>query len=423
MRALLLSGVIVAAACSGGGSKTPANPKKPLTAKEIVQQSTPAIVFVEVTGEGDTRGTGTGFILDKTGLIATNFHVVAGMKTIKIKLYGGETYEVQQIAGIDPARDLAVLRIQPTKALPTVKLGNSDVMAVGDQVVTIGNPLGVFDYTVSAGLLSQIRPECTKDMVAFAKANIKRFEELVIKYKTTGKLTEAEVKEAQELTQRGVTCRQELTYFQFNAPISQGSSGGPLFNLAGEVIGVTTGIINNAQNINIAVPTNYLKPILANPSAISMPEFTAATKDAQASKAPSGDEDNDPWQITRNIPVHATNLLDGCTGDQIVNLENEIWSAIEIGAPLYNQRTNKGIEACFRVYEGTSNKFEQNPPCKGVKQAFADGLLRASSLATYKPKAWAMRDTFDGLLAVARKWRDANPGKWDPAKLKQKDKP
>lgn len=417
MRALLLLGVIVAA-CSGGGSKTPTGPKKPLTAKEIVQQSTPAIVFVEVVGEGDARGTGTGFILDKSGLIATNFHVVAGMKSIKVKLYGGETYEVQQIAGIDPARDLAVLRITPTKALPTVRLGNSDVMAVGDQVVTIGNPLGVFDYTVSAGLLSQIRPECTNDMVAYAKANVKRLEELAAKYKATGKLTEAEIKEAQRLT-----CRQELTYFQFNAPISQGSSGGPLFNLAGEVIGVTTGIINNAQNINIAVPTNYLKPILANPSAISMPEFTAATKDAQPNKGASGDEDNDPWQIVRNIPVHPTTVFDGCTGDQIVNLENEIWSAIEIGAPLYNQRTNKGIEACFRVYEGTSNKFEQNPPCKGVKQAFADGLLRASALATYKPKAWAMRDTFDGLLVAAKKWRDSNPGKWDPAKLKQKDKP
>jgi S1-C subfamily serine protease len=414
MRALLWLGVM-AAACSGGGTKTPTAPKKPLTAKEIVQQSTPAIVFVEV-GDGDQRGSGTGFILDKSGLIATNFHVVAGSKSIKVKLHGGETYPVMQIAGLDPGRDLAVLRIQPTKALPTVRLGDSSSMAAGDQIVTIGNPLGVFDYSVSSGLLSQIRPVCTNDMVAYAKANAPRLEELALAAKTR-RLTEAEQNEAQKLL-----CRQELTYFQISAPISKGSSGGPLFNQAGEVIGVTTAIIADGQNINIAVPGNYLKPIVANPAAISMDEFAAKTRgDAPRSAGP--DEDDDPTPIDRKVPQHATTVFDGCSGDQIVELENAIWSAIEIGAPLYNQRTKKGIEACFRVYEGTATKYETSPPCKGVKQAFADGLLRASSLATYKPKAWAMRDTFDGLLLAAKKWRDAHPGKWDPKKLKNPDKP
>ena len=86
---------------------------------------------------------------------------------------------------------------------------------------------------------------------------------------------------------------------------------------------------------------------------------------------------------------------------------SEIWSAIEIGAPLYNRGD---IEACFRIYEGTSSKLERDPPCKGVGKAFGDGLLRASTLATYKEKAWALRDTFDGLIDVAAK-RGVKPGK------------
>jgi S1-C subfamily serine protease len=292
MRALLSLGVLVAA-CSGGGTKTPTTtPKKPLTAKEIVQQSSPAIVFVEVVGEGNARGSGTGFILDKSGLIATNFHVIAGSKAIKVKLYGGEVYQVTQIAGIDPGRDLAVLRIQPTKALATVRLGDSDAMTAGDQVVAIGNPLGVFDYSVSSGLLSQVRPICTADMVSFAKANGKRLEELALKAKT-GRLTEAEGKEAERLL-----CRQELTFFQISAPISKGSSGGPLFNQAGEVIGVTTAIIADGQNINFAVPGNYLKAIITNPGAISMDDFAAKTRDNAT--------DNTPVQ--RKGPTHPATL-------------------------------------------------------------------------------------------------------------------
>src|SRR5262249_31458206 len=156
---------------SGGG--------KPLSAKDIVKQSSPAIVLVEVGADGDpSRGSGTGFIIDKSGLIATNFHVVRGNKTIKVKTFGGDVYAVTTIAGIDPGRDLALLRIQPQKTLPTVRLGDSDQMSAGDQIVTIGNPLGVFDFSVSGGLLSQVRPVCTSDMVAYALKNRARLEEL-----------------------------------------------------------------------------------------------------------------------------------------------------------------------------------------------------------------------------------------------------
>ncbi|MBA3465088.1 MAG: serine protease, partial [Deltaproteobacteria bacterium] len=104
--------------------------------------------------------------------------------------------------------------------------------------------------------------------------------------------------------------------------------------------------------------------------------------------------------------------LAGCSDKQVTDVVEAISDAIDIGAPLYNRGD---IEACFRIYEGTSSKLERDPPCKGIGKAFGDGLLRASTLATYKEKAWALRDTFDGLIDVAKR-RGARPnaGKTTP---------
>lgn len=395
--------LLLAVACSGSAKTSSTGPKKPLTPKDIVQQSSPAIVRVEV-GSGDVGGTGTGFIVDGSGLIATNFHVVRGNKDIRVKLYGGDVYPVAAIAGIDPGRDLALLRIQTPKPLPTVKLGDSDAMSAGDQIIAIGNPLGVFDYSVSSGLVSQVRPVCTADMVALHRPKVARLEELLQK----AKRSQEEELEAEQLA-RATLCSQELTILQISAPISQGSSGGPLFNERGEVVGVTTAIITAGQNINLAIPGNYLKPMFARPEAISLDEF--------AKKTGGGDvpDDGGGGKIERLVPDHPLAVLDGCKREEIADLVASIWQAIEVGAPLYNQGNH---EACFRIYEGTATKYEKDAPCKGVKTAFADGLLRASTLESYKLKAWAMRDTFDGLLKVADKWAAANNQSIKPPKKK-----
>ncbi len=418
MRRLLLLGLL-AAACGGPKTKGPTSggsPKTTLTPKEIATQSNPAIVFIDV-GEGDQRGAGTGFIVDQNGLIATNFHVVRGNKAIKVKLFGGEVYQVEHVAGIDPGRDLALLRIKPAKALPTVKLGDSDQMSAGDQVVAIGNPLGL-DHTISSGLVSQIRPECTKEMVEYALKNPGKLEEIIAKAQRTRQISDADRAEAAKLA-----CRQELTYFQISAPISQGSSGGPLFNQAGEVVGVTTAIIAAGQNINLAIPTNYLKSMLTQPTKIPLEDFAATTKEQQ--DEPDDGRPNPEIKLERKIPNHPLTVFDGCKGDQVVELENDIWTAIGAGAPLYNK---KDFEACFNIYKGLAEKIERKAPCTGVKSAFGDGLLRVSTfdykgddkneeIKSYKLKAWALRDTFDGLLDAGKRWRDANPGKFDPMKL------
>jgi serine protease Do len=353
---------VMALACSCG-STTSNTPRGRMTAKDIVQHSSPAIVRIEA---GHDK-VGTGFILDKAGIVATNLHVVAGESAIKIRLYDGSQYPVMQIAGLDPVRDLALLRIAPTRELPTLKLGDSDAVSAGDQIVAIGNPLGVFDYSVTSGLISQVRPFCSREEVAAQR------------------------------------CREELTVLQISAAISPGSSGGPLFNQFGEVVGVTTAIITAGQNINLAVPTNYLKALIAQRASISPDQFAKDTKVAE--EATRRDSD-DGVQIIRRVPMHELTVFDGCNSDNVGEVVRQIGEAIDNGAPLYNEGKH---EACYRIYEGTAVKFEHDAPCAGVRTAFGDGLLRASGLTTYKEKAWAMRDTFDGLIAVARRWVDRHP--------------
>ncbi|HET9991818.1 MAG TPA: S1C family serine protease, partial [Kofleriaceae bacterium] len=206
----------------------------------------------------------------------------------------------------------------------------------------------------------------------------------------------------------------ELTILQISAPISQGSSGGPLFNQFGEVIGVTTMIVTQGQNINLAVPGNYLVPMVKQQQAIELAEFAKATKElahahGEGTQEDGGDKvDPDNIKIERRVPFHAVAVLDGCSQKDIEDIVQSIGEAIQNGAPLYNTGTAQGFEACFRIYEGTALKYEKDALCKGVRSAFGDGLLRASSMASYKEKAWAMRDTFDGLLNVSQRWAQQN---------------
>jgi len=359
--------VLALAACAGtAGNNSPSGPRLRLTAKDIVQRSSPAIVRIEAGPEK----VGTGFIVDKAGVVATNLHVVAGESAIKVRLLDGTLYAVEQIAGLDPERDLALLRIKPPKELPTLKLGDSDAMSAGDQIVAIGNPLGVFDYSVTSGLISQVRHRpCGPDDVAAQR------------------------------------CKQELTVLQISAAISPGSSGGPLFNQFGEVVGVTTAIITAGQNINLAVPGNYLKPMVARQSAIPTDVFAKETKLADE-RGGGDDSHSQSVRIVHNVPIHELTVFDGCKPDEILDLVRQIGEAIENGAPLYNDGKH---EACFRIYEGTAVKAEHDAACAGVRRAFGDGLLRAGGLTTYTEKAWAMRDTFDGLLDAARRWVEKHP--------------
>ena len=366
MRGYWLTLVFVVACGPGGKSTEVPKSGRPLTPKDIVQRSSPAIVRVEAQGpEGEQFG--TGFIVDKSGIVATNFHVIKGTSEVKVKLNDGTHYTVMHVLNIDVGRDLVLVKFQPNRPLPTLLLGDSNKVATGEKIVAIGNPLGVFENTVSEGLISSIREICSQ----------------------------------KDVDSKNPQCPLELHLLQISAPISQGSSGGPLFNQVGEVVGVTTAIIAQGQLINFAMPVNYLKPLLANQQPITLADFAKATR-GEADGTGGGKIDRAPHARDG----FAITVYDGCKSDQVVDIVKSIEDAIEIGAPLYNRGD---IEACFRIYEGVARKVEQAAPCKGVRGVFGDVLLKTEPLTDYKVKAWAMRDTFDGLLIAAKKWSTTAP--------------
>lgn len=157
---------------------------------------------------------GSGFIVDKSGYILTNLHVVEEAARITVKLDSGEEYQAK-VVGSDEETDLAVLKIEAGKDLPFVKLGNSDQARVGEWVLAIGSPFGL-TRTVTAGIVSQIKRE-TPQGSAFQK------------------------------------------FIQTDAAINKGNSGGPLVNMKGEVIGVNSQIATSTGDYNgvgFALPSN-----------------------------------------------------------------------------------------------------------------------------------------------------------------------
>ncbi len=200
---------------------------------DVYDRVSPAVVLIAATSINPYRlqdrvshVLGSGFLIDSRGLVLTNAHVAFGRQFIIVTLDDGSSVAAE-LVGADPIFDIAVLRIPSPKdgALPTVPLGDSDRIRVGQDVVAIGNPLGL-DQTVTRGIVSginRIMPETPLSLL----------EPLI----------------------------------QTDTPINPGNSGGPLLDRCGRVIGINTAIIEDAQNIGFAVPINLVKEIL--PSLLS----------------------------------------------------------------------------------------------------------------------------------------------------------
>lgn len=220
------SGYVGVPASWAGGAQGPA--AKTYTVPELVKLVKLAVVYIGTFDQrGEQEGLGSGFVVDASGTIVTNLHVIAGASAVVVKMADGEVYDRVEVVDYDDRRDIAVLKVRPFGALPTVTLGNSDELEVGEQAVAIGNPQGL-EHTVSTGVISAVR-------------------------------------QAEGFRQ-----------IQTSAPISPGSSGGPLFDMHGRVIGITSAAVvaEHSQNLNLAVPINYVKPMLQTKTpAISIVEL------------------------------------------------------------------------------------------------------------------------------------------------------
>jgi S1-C subfamily serine protease len=210
-----------------------------MSVNEIYRRAASGVVRINATtnstatpGTGNPWGTpqqsaiGSGFVIDKTGHVVTNYHVVEGADIVTVSFSNRDTVKAE-LVGTDPSSDLAVLRVNTSaSALTPLALGNSDQLQVGDPVVAIGNPFGL-DRTATSGIVSAL--------------------------------------------QRLITAPNRFTIdhvIQTDAPINHGNSGGPLLNARGQVIGVNTQIetgdtASGNVGIGFSVPSNTVKDVVA----------------------------------------------------------------------------------------------------------------------------------------------------------------
>ncbi len=193
-----------------------------------IQKVIDATVQIEIFDKaGSKRGSGSGFIVDPTGIIVTNNHVLNNAASVLIRLANGDTYKDLMVRDFDEVKDLAIIKISGFD-LPTVKLGNSSSLKGGEKILTCGFSLGEYANTVSDGLISGVRQN-----------------------------------------EKG------YRYLQISAPISPGNSGGPVISETGEVIGVSTATNLEGQNLNFAVPINYVLGMLENDKKMTLTQYSS----------------------------------------------------------------------------------------------------------------------------------------------------
>ena len=174
----------------------------------------------------DSQAAGTGIIVTADGYVLTNKHVIEDATKISVVLDDGTTYEDVKLVATDPLNDIAFLKIDGVSDLKSATLGNSKTITVGQQVIAIGNALGMYQNTVTSGIISGIGRSLTAT-------------------DSTG------------------TMQEELNdMIQTDAAINSGNSGGPLINAAGEVIGINTATGVSAENMGFAIPISSVKGML-----------------------------------------------------------------------------------------------------------------------------------------------------------------
>jgi serine protease Do len=243
-RAASVLGIVLAAflaatigyqAGGGGRLAVPAAPAgfggAPPSFAEVVARVNPAVVHVDVIEDATDnphqglmdapaldlprRGEGSGFVVDPDGYILTNHHLVPGPGRIRVRFADRRELPARRV-GSDPNTDLALIKVE-AKGLPSLRMGDSDHLRVGDWVCAIGNPLE-FDHTVTVGVVSS--------------------------------------------KGRKIWNKSFDSYIQTDAAINPGNSGGPLVNLEGEVVGISAAVSSEAQGIGFAVPINVARDVL-----------------------------------------------------------------------------------------------------------------------------------------------------------------
>jgi len=195
-------------------------PPQPVNAPSLYEQARSAVVRVEVAETGGRASSASGVVVGPGGMIATNYHVIQDAASARVRLPNGKIFDRVAVAAVDKRKDIALLKIEAPGLRP-LALGDSDLLPVGARVYALGAPRGL-EGSLSEGLVSAVRRGAEVGL-EFAGMDI----------------------------------------IQFTAPISSGSSGGPLLDNYGQVMGLVCGYKRGGQNLNLAIPSNYLSALLA----------------------------------------------------------------------------------------------------------------------------------------------------------------
>jgi S1-C subfamily serine protease len=206
---------------------------------QVAASASPAVVTITTQGMSQgfgpfsvpSTGVGSGFIFESDGLILTNYHVVEGADQLVVTLQDG-TELTGRVVASDQTHDLAVVKVDGSD-LPTIPIGSSASLAVGQLVVAIGSPLGTFTETVTSGILSGTGRTIT--VAAAGQRNGQTLTDLL----------------------------------QTDAAINEGNSGGPLLDAAGQAIGINTAVASSAEGIGFATPIDTAAALIAQARAAS----------------------------------------------------------------------------------------------------------------------------------------------------------
>jgi S1-C subfamily serine protease len=197
------------------------SPHSKLEAPAIYEKATPAVVLITCVDAARRVSQGSGVILRADGIIATNYHVVSDAVSARVRLNNGDQYDNVSVVNTDARKDIAILKISAVN-LPVLDLANSDNVKIGATVYTIGAPQGLAG-SLTSGIVSSLR----------------------LASEVSPKLSGFRI-------------------IQFTAPISPGSSGSPLIDESGRLLGLAFASRVDGQNINLAVPVNYVVPLVGS---------------------------------------------------------------------------------------------------------------------------------------------------------------
>jgi S1-C subfamily serine protease len=224
---LVLVGLIITLGLLGRGSwsRTAAHlsrfdPAKDFDVEQVARSCTPSVMLIVSEGGNEGLAQGTGFVVSPDGLLITNYHVINGGKRLAAKSYTGGSYPVLQVVATDPKHDIAVLKIEG-KELPFLQLDESSKVHPGSKVAVIGNPIGL-ESSVTEGIVSAVR-------------TVEEFGDVL----------------------------------QISAVISPGSSGSPVLNADGKVIGVATFKFLKGEALNFAIPSKQVAEVLVTAKTVA----------------------------------------------------------------------------------------------------------------------------------------------------------